>query len=166
MANPLPLSLIEQTLQRPLTSLERLILEGSWQGQRYRQLADEAGYVENYVKQIGSQLWAELSEKKGVAVTKKNLHLVFDQFPMSVESNSHVVPLSQGETVPQIMQGRAVPWGAVQSPLRSPTLSLAFPSGPLSLDSPLYIARPPLESAAFGEIVRPGGLLCIKAPRQ
>ena len=36
MANPLPLLLIEQTLQRPLTSLERLVLESSWQGQRYR----------------------------------------------------------------------------------------------------------------------------------
>ena len=41
-------------------------------------MADESGYVEEYVKQVGARLWAELSEKTGSTVTKKNLHLVFD----------------------------------------------------------------------------------------
>jgi hypothetical protein len=79
MVNPLPLPLIEKTLQRPLTSLEQLVLEGSWQGQRYRKMADESGYVEEYIKQVGARLWAKLSEKTGSTVTKKNLRLVFDQ---------------------------------------------------------------------------------------
>jgi hypothetical protein len=44
--------------------------------------------------------------------------------------------------------------------------SIDYPSGPLSLASPLYIQRAPVEEAAFGEIIRPGCLLCIKAPRR
>ncbi len=41
----------------------------------------------------------------------------------------------------------------------------AFPSGPLSLDSPLYIERPPLEQLAYSEILQPSSLLRIKAAR-
>jgi hypothetical protein len=101
-----------------------------------------------------------------LTITKKNLHLVFDQFPMQVQGSSHVVPLNRGKTAPQMMQGEVAPLGTVQSPPRSPFASFDFPSGPLPLESPLYMVRPPLEEAAFGEIIRPGGLLCIKAPRQ
>ena len=40
-----------------------------------------------------------------------------------------------------------------------------FPSGPLSLDSPLYIERQPIERLAYAEISKPSSLLRIKASR-
>jgi hypothetical protein len=40
------------------------------------------------------------------------------------------------------------------------------PSGPVPLDSPFYINRPPLEEFVFNEIKQPGCLIRIKAPRK
>lgn len=47
-----------------------------------------------------------------------------------------------------------------------PTLPDKGPTGPLQLDSPVYVERPPLEHFAYAEIARPGSLLRIKAPKQ
>ncbi|MEA5448069.1 AAA-like domain-containing protein [Leptolyngbya sp. CCNP1308] len=41
-----------------------------------------------------------------------------------------------------------------------------YPSGPLPLASPLYIARSPIEELAFQEITQPGCVVRIKAPPQ
>ncbi|MEG4584029.1 AAA-like domain-containing protein [Microcoleus sp. MOSTC5] len=45
-------------------------------------------------------------------------------------------------------------------------LNLDNPEGSLSLDSPLYIDRPPIESDCYQTIVKPGALIRVKAPRQ
>lgn len=166
MVDPLPLSRIEQTLQRPLTSLERLVLESSWQGQRYRKMADDSGYAEEYVKQVGARLWAELSEKSGSTVTKKNLRLVFDQCDQNPQAAENILSLRPNSRALQSPQVNVNSPTALELPLQSPAFSFDFPSGPLPLASSLYIPRPPLEESAFGEIIRPGGLLCIKAPRR
>lgn len=47
----------------------------------------------------------------------------------------------------------------------SPT-ELDNPEGSVSLDSRLYIERPPIESDCYETIVKPGALIRIKAPRQ
>jgi AAA-like domain len=41
-----------------------------------------------------------------------------------------------------------------------------MPEGSVSLDSPFYIDRPPIEEECYGAIDRPGALIRIKAPRQ
>ncbi|WP_071517103.1 AAA-like domain-containing protein [Geitlerinema sp. PCC 9228] len=41
-----------------------------------------------------------------------------------------------------------------------------FPEGPVPIDCPLYIERPPLEEMAYAEIEKPGSVTRIKAPRQ
>ena len=44
-------------------------------------------------------------------------------------------------------------------------MSLEFPLGPVPLNSPFYVKRPQLEAIAFQEIVKPGGVIRIKAPK-
>ncbi len=41
----------------------------------------------------------------------------------------------------------------------------AYPDGPVPLDSPLYIERPPIEKLVYQEITQPGGVIRIRAPR-
>ena len=50
----------------------------------------------------------------------------------------------------------------------APQTAVAYrsPSGPLPLDSPLYIGRSPIEQLAFQEITQPGCVVRIKAPPQ
>lgn len=47
-----------------------------------------------------------------------------------------------------------------------PLLDLDVPEGQVSLESPLYIERPPIEARCYETIVDPGALIRIKAPRQ
>ena len=45
-------------------------------------------------------------------------------------------------------------------------MSVEFPSGPVPLDSPFYIQRPPIEELACAELLKPGSVTRIKAPRK
>lgn len=51
-----------------------------------------------------------------------------------------------------------------QNPPSNTTLD--YPSGQMSVDSPFYIERPPIEERCYEEISKPGSLIRIKAPRQ
>ncbi|WP_035986617.1 AAA-like domain-containing protein [Leptolyngbya sp. KIOST-1] len=154
--------LVEQTLQRPLTTLEKLVVEGSWQGLRYRHMADESGYVEEYIKQVGAKLWAELSAQTGSTVTKKNLRLLFG----IVNEKAATAGEAGGALAAAERATRGNAAAIAPAPVKLSSACFDFPSGPLPLGSALYIARPPVEDTACGEILRPGGLLCIKAPRR
>ncbi|MEA5469456.1 AAA-like domain-containing protein [Spirulina sp. 06S082] len=48
----------------------------------------------------------------------------------------------------------------------SPKPPLEYPNGPVPLDSLFYIPRPPLEEQAYNEILKPGCVLRIKAPKE
>ena len=53
--------------------------------------------------------------------------------------------------------------------IASPPISISNldnPEGSVSLDCPLYIDRPPIESDCYQTIVKPGALIRVKAPRQ
>lgn len=54
---------------------------------------------------------------------------------------------------------------SVPVPLQKP-LTLENPEGSVSLDSPLYVERPPIEATCYQEIRKPGALIRVKAPRQ
>ncbi len=51
-------------------------------------------------------------------------------------------------------------------PLPPTPTQLDMPEGSVSLDSPFYIDRPPIEDECYSAIDRPGALIRIKAPRQ
>ncbi len=44
--------------------------------------------------------------------------------------------------------------------------ALAFPGGPVPLDSPFYVHRPPIEDLAYNELGKPGSVIRIRAPRK
>lgn len=145
------ISLVEQVqtiLNRPLTYIEALVVLYAWEGLSYRAMAIRVGYGEEYLKQVGSKLWAQLSNHFGVTISKKNLRLALAENLRNWE-----VPPA---TVAQFSA----------SPRFQEITPYAFPSGPLPPDSNLYIHRPPVEAVAFSEIDQPGCLLCIHAPHR
>ena len=148
-------TLVGQLLQRRLDPLERFVLRESWLKRTYAHMAQESSYGAEYVKHVGFKLWSELSTALDETVSKKNLHLVFTAErvqALSFQTASPPAPLPAAAVDPAARQQTASP--------------LAVPSGPVPLDSPLYIRRSPLEETAFGEIDHPGCLLRIKAPRR
>ncbi|MEC4818333.1 MAG: AAA-like domain-containing protein [Scytonema sp. PMC 1069.18] len=151
---------VEQILhQKPLGSIQRFILTQSWLGKTYGEMAKGSGYGSDYIKEVGSQLWQELSEALGERVTKKNLHLVLKKHQIN--------------RTPRVQSQQEYPQESENGFSKTRTFldlltvtKLDFPSGPIPLSSPLYIHRPPLEELVYAEIGQPGCLIRIKAPRK
>lgn len=123
-----------------LTDVETIILDGSWQNQRYEEIADGAGYSTNYIqKDVGTRLWKKLSDALGEEVGKKNFRQALARQVNFSNDRSFQPGLSRKIT--------------------------EFPQRPLALDSTLYIERPPVESLCYREVVKAGALMRIKAPR-
>ncbi|NJL02723.1 MAG: diguanylate cyclase [Spirulinaceae cyanobacterium RM2_2_10] len=135
-----------QLLQRPLSPIERRILERSWYGQTYTEMAQDSIYGSGYIKAVGSQLWAQLSTALGVRVTKKNLRLT-----LVAELHHRTDPN------PGILELRDQRWSVAQG-------QLPVPGVPLPLDSPFYIERPPIEQSAYAALDTPGCALRLRAP--
>ncbi|WP_318781240.1 AAA-like domain-containing protein [Amazonocrinis nigriterrae] len=152
------LEAVEKILQdRPFGYIQRFVLHQSWLGKTYGEMANGSGYRSEYIKEVGSQLWHDLSEVLGQRVTKKNLHLVLGKYHQdSTELNLHQ---PQEEFITEYRPEKVF----LDSFL---TNKMDFPNGPVPLDSPFYINRPPLEQLIFNEIMQPGCLLRIKAPRK
>lgn len=70
------LALVEQACDRHFNPLQTTILRQTWQDQSYQDIASSTGYEVGYIKQMGAQLWRQLSESFGERVTKSNLHEV------------------------------------------------------------------------------------------
>lgn len=146
-------SLERVLLPKRLNPVEQLVLKQSWLGQTYNEIAQDSGYCSNYVKEVGSQLWQDLSEALGQRVTKKNLHLVLEQHQQDCKGAQDIT--QQQELL------RDTEAGSLNI---AQEIELGFPSSPLPLGSPLYINRPPIEELACAEISRPGCVIRIKAP--
>ncbi|MFB2921910.1 MULTISPECIES: tetratricopeptide repeat protein [Aerosakkonema] len=60
--------------------VEVVILKGSWQGQKYHEIAAASGYTETYLKQdIGPKLWKLVSEALGEKVSKTNFQAALER---------------------------------------------------------------------------------------
>ena len=58
--------------------LQKAILEGTFQGRTYPQIADATHSSEGHTRDIGSGLWKILSEGFGEEITKKNFRAILD----------------------------------------------------------------------------------------
>lgn len=128
---------------RTLSFIEEIVLLNSLKGRLYREIAQEIGYEEGYLKDIGSQLWLSLSQELGREVTKKTICLILADY----------------------CAGKSLP--ATQSPLTDPVFDkMDFPGHPLTFGSALYVQRSPLEDLAIESLHQVGSLIRIKAPKR
>lgn len=135
------IALLDQFLQpEGLNDLQASVFRLCWQGKGYQDIANELGYDSGYIRTVGSNLWKQLSELLGKKVTKSNLHSIFRQYAYPLKPETHFSPKT--------------------------SLSPEFPGLPLTLNSELYIERPPLEQRCYQQILQPGGLIRIQAPTQ
>ncbi len=152
------LQAVETILQdKPLASIQWFVLSQSWLGKTYDEMAEESGYRNNYIKEVGSELWQDLSVALGKKITKKNLHLALNKYlqdKIGDQENQSQQNLGEESSL------------EMNSPDLFSGSKIEFPSGPVPLGSPLYINRPPLEELVCNEILHSGCLIRIKAPRK
>ncbi|MGB5636836.1 MAG: serine/threonine protein kinase, partial [Waterburya sp.] len=66
---------------RPLNSVETLILQGVWQYRTYNQIAIDAGYSPGYFTNVvAPELYQRLSQLVGQRVTKKNCQMLLESY--------------------------------------------------------------------------------------
>ncbi|MEO0456455.1 MAG: AAA-like domain-containing protein [Cyanobacteria bacterium P01_A01_bin.114] len=130
-----------------LSYVQEIVFKFSWEGRLYPQIAKDAGYHPEYIRDVGAQLWRSISDALDQKVTKKNVRMILSQLePLS--TNGH---------------GKERLLSPVQHPSAGMN-AISFPSTALPLKSSVYLSRLDLESQAFSEVDRPGGLIRIKAP--
>ncbi|MCC3472074.1 MULTISPECIES: AAA-like domain-containing protein [unclassified Microcoleus] len=134
-----------QNTGKYLSDIEMKVLQGSWEGKSYDEIATTYGYSAEYLnKDVGNKLWHKLSEALGEKITKKNFKEALrraseSECSQSVQTNP---PL---QTLPT-------------------AVNLQFPEGSVALDSPFYIKRSNIESLCNETVLKPGSLIRIKAP--
>jgi hypothetical protein len=133
------LYLVDNAIQpERLNSVQELILTQCWSGKTYQEIAENSGYDPDYVRVVGSRLWQLLSEAFNEKITKNNFRSILRQQTGKIEDKERVK-------------------GSISA--------LELPNTPVPLDSVLYVQRPPIETLAYEEIVKPGALIRIKASK-
>jgi hypothetical protein len=71
------LTLIESWLEgQPLKAIQKQVFQCCWQGMTYPEIAKHTAYDVSYIRDVGAELWQQLSQVCGEQVTKKTLHSV------------------------------------------------------------------------------------------
>ncbi|MCU0524366.1 MAG: AAA-like domain-containing protein [Elainella sp. Prado103] len=161
-----------------LNTIQELVFKQCFLGQTYQEIAEHFGYDYDYVRVTGYRLWQALTEVLGERVTKHNFRAVLRQRADQVASDGSIAnPAGIHRTlgtvadseIPKKLQATT---HQVIAPATSADGSPAcsnipeFPSGSVALGSAFYMPRFPIEQRAYAEILHPGALIRIRAPKQ
>ncbi|MEG3438796.1 AAA-like domain-containing protein [Pannus brasiliensis CCIBt3594] len=125
-----------------LKDTELAVLEESWKGTTYEQMAENLYLSVNYLRgDVGPKLWSKLSKALGEEVTKNNFKAALRR---------------AGESSGQP--------GPPDPPPAPPDDYPPYPGDPIPLESPYYIEREGVETIAYEAIGKPGALVRVKAP--
>jgi pSer/pThr/pTyr-binding forkhead associated (FHA) protein len=90
------LSIIDTVLTpAKLTNIQELVFRQCWEGKSYSEIAEKAGYDDEYIKTIGAKVWQILSDALGEKVTKSNFLTVFRR--KQIELRQKATPFIQQE---------------------------------------------------------------------
>lgn len=139
------LALLDQLLPNySLSNLQETVFSQVWENKTYAEIAEDCGYEHNYIRDVGFRLWHILSEALGQKVSKSNIKAVLGRYARTHQRAVVNAPAAASDELP---------------------LELEFPNGPVPLHSRLYIERPPIEAQTFSDVLKPGSLIRLKAPR-
>ncbi|MBE9034785.1 AAA-like domain-containing protein [aff. Roholtiella sp. LEGE 12411] len=119
-----------------------------------------------------SRLWS-----LNTSVDQKTLRLCYDTFNLELRREDYAILNESNKTETSkalslslnIRNQNFVPYLPVNSVINEQHEQFeqlwAYPDGPISLDSPLYIERPAIEEPVYREVMQPGCVIRIRAPR-
>ncbi|HEY9710179.1 MAG TPA: ATP-binding protein, partial [Oculatellaceae cyanobacterium] len=89
------LALLNELLkEQKLKNIHELVFCYSWQGLTYPEIAKQVGYDTSYIRNIGQELWSQLSQAFEERVTKKNIQSVLRR---KLAQNQHAASANQSE---------------------------------------------------------------------
>jgi DNA replication protein DnaC len=66
-----------------LDSLQKAVLKGTWQGQKYPDIAKNCNRTHDHVRQVARKLWKQISEELEENVRQSNFRAIFEQIEYS-----------------------------------------------------------------------------------
>ena len=97
MSSEEAIALVTRLLERRrLTTVQKIVFEQSWQGQKYSDMGIQEGYDLGYIKDVGSELWRSLSKALNEKVTKNNLHDVLQRY---VEQQEEAQQIAKSQAI-------------------------------------------------------------------
>jgi hypothetical protein len=164
------------------TDIECVVLNACYSEIQAKAIAYHIPYVIGMKQQVGDQAAQEfaigfydaLGNGRDIEFAYKYGCTSISMAGIPEELTPVIIPKSDESNAEDIeeIEEYSTPKNTVLENPRSPetsTLSLnelENPEGSVSLDSPFYIERPPIESDCYETILKPGALIRIKAPRQ
>jgi WD40 repeat protein len=97
-----------------LTQIQEVVFRQTWAGDSYAVMAEQSGYDEDYIKEVGSRLWKLLSEVLGVKVTKNTLTSALGQYKRGLAERRQIpasvnIPI---RSIPEPLQrATRIDWG-------------------------------------------------------
>ncbi|NEQ20595.1 MAG: AAA family ATPase [Microcoleus sp. SIO2G3] len=89
------LALLNELLkEQKLKNIHELVFCYSWQGLTYPEIAKQVGYDTSYIRNIGQELWSQLSQAFEERVTKKNIQSVLRR---QFAQNQHAASANQSQ---------------------------------------------------------------------
>lgn len=74
------LDLLDELLpEQKLTDIQVLVFRYSWQGWTYSAIAEQVGYDTVYIREVGANLWKQLTQTLGQQISKKNVQSALRQ---------------------------------------------------------------------------------------
>jgi AAA-like domain len=140
---------------RHLKDVEIIVLQGSWQGMNYDEIANNQGYAAKYLRQdVGFKLWKLLSEALGEEVNKTNFRSAIERYNLDYRNISP----TQSQPLDNLQPNN-------YSRINNEFVA-EYPEGSVPLTSSFYIQRVPIEERCYETVLQAGSLIRIKAPNQ
>jgi WD40 repeat protein len=111
------LALLDTLLQeQSLRDIQEQVFRHSWEGHTYPDMAERIGYDTGYIRDIGSELWRQLTQILGESVTKNNLQAVLrrqlNREPRLIDHQASPVPSRAVPSVTETVHfDRDLYWG-------------------------------------------------------
>lgn len=80
-----------------LKDIQEIVFSYSWQGWTYPQIADRFSYDVSYIRDVGYELWRQLSQEFGEQVTKKNVQAVLRRQILQRQNIGDTVNISNND---------------------------------------------------------------------
>ncbi len=134
---------------------------------------DELGSRMNVSSKTLSRLWS-----LNVGVDQKTLRSCFSTFNLELAKEDYAILSEANETETSHALSLSLDAKEVNAPQHLSVNSFvnsqrdqlenlwSYPDGPVPLNSPFYIERPPIEELVYREVTQPGCVIRIKAPRE
>lgn len=87
-------NLVYEKTGKRLDDVQKAVIEGTWQRQTYKEIAEKCRVTKNHVGDVGYKLWQLLSEELGEDINKRNFRNIESERFQVTSSSSQVVGIN------------------------------------------------------------------------